>query len=157
MNTNDKSYGEELLSQKLNFQFETATNRKTTDADESQRSSNDPIDEFLSSCGMSMETIPTTVCSAHQRSPKEEIAFYSDRARTRKVFQDFWEAHKDDLPLMAALARSYNIRPVSSVSSEGLFSKASYVHRKHRSLMNDTTTSIDRHPSKIFSINIFVT
>lgn len=145
MDQKDKAYAEELLSHALNSQFDAAVSKTITSTVKTQGPSDDPIDEFLNSCGMSTLTIPSTVHSSHQRSPKEEVAFYSDQARGRQAFQDFWVTHEDDLPLMAALARSHNIRPVSSISSESLFSKAGYVQRKHRSSKHLTSASISTH------------
>ena len=133
MNDSDKNFAEELILNKLNSQFAAASNRNTSLVNTSQLQANDPIDRFLSSCGMSPNTSSTTIHSIRQRSPKEEITFYRDRVRNCKQFQEFWNAHTDDLPLMAALVRSYNIRTVSSVPSEAMFSKAGYVQRKHRS------------------------
>ncbi|CAF4842072.1 unnamed protein product [Rotaria socialis] len=83
--------------------------------------------------------IITTYNTVRQRSIKEEFAFYLDRVQGGQPFQEFWSSYEMKRPRLAALVRAYNIRSVSSVASESLFSIAGYVQRKRRSSLASNT------------------
>ncbi|CAF3336675.1 unnamed protein product [Rotaria socialis] len=62
-----------------------------------------------------------------------------DRVQGGQPFQEFWSSYEMKRPRLAALVRAYNIRSVSSVASESLFSIAGYVQRKRRSSLASNT------------------
>ena len=72
------------------------------------------------------------------RTNYEEFSYYLNKINRFTIFEEFWITHEEELPQVAALARSFNIRSAISVASEHLFSVAAYVNRKqHYSLSPD--------------------
>ncbi|CAF4414582.1 unnamed protein product, partial [Rotaria sp. Silwood2] len=75
----------------------------------------DPLDYFLSECGLTDFVSSTTKTSNNQRSGEEEVAFYVDRVQENNTFEQFWNRYQNELPGMFDLVKSYNIRPATSV------------------------------------------
>jgi len=129
----DKNEAEQLILKKLNSNNVRAQNRNSSIVNTTQKQKSDPLDLFLAHCGLTTTTLSITTNYQPQRTGKEELAFYLDRVQHCSRFEEFWNVYEYDLPLIVALVRAYNMRPASSVASESLFSKAGYIHRKHRS------------------------
>ncbi|CAF2982201.1 unnamed protein product [Rotaria sp. Silwood2] len=68
----------------------------------------------------------------------EEISRYIKLASAKSAddFQQFWIENGKQLPRLANLVRRMNIIPATSISSEALFSIASFIHRKQRSSLS---------------------
>lgn len=110
-----------------------------TDAAQHQLT-NDPIDLFLTECGLSMTRVPTASIPNHRsRSMKEELGMYTGAAEGGCSFERFWNDFQFNLPRLSRLVRSFNVRPATSVASESLFSVAGYVQRKQRSSLAPET------------------
>ncbi|CAF1472314.1 unnamed protein product [Adineta ricciae] len=140
MTINDRKYAEELILNALNSSgLRPGGQDNPSVGNELQKQVNDPVDLFYINCGLSQTTLSKFMNSVPHRTIEEELSYYSDRVKQHSVLKDFWSRYQNDLPRLAELVRSYNIRPVSSVPSEALFSKAGYIHRKHRSSLNPET------------------
>jgi hypothetical protein len=106
------------------------TNHNVSSGKSSSNKANQ-LNNFLAGCGL----IPPTTDSVGTRTTRtiqEEISYYLNTITLSTIFEEFWIAHETELPQLAALVRSFNIRPASSVPSESLFSVAAYVNRKQR-------------------------
>lgn len=135
----DKVIAEDLIVKKINAQHFTQRNNHVSQYGTSNVNLPNPLDQFLSKCGLSHHFSPCSTDSVRQRSPREEIALYIEKAQQSDSFQTFWKSVQHDLPGLADLVRSYNMRPATSVASESLFSVASYVQNKHRSRLAPNT------------------
>ena len=69
----------------------------------------------------------------------EEISTYVKSAISVENFQEFWIENGKRLPRLANLVHTVNIIPAASISSEALFSVASYINRKQRSSPSSKT------------------
>jgi hypothetical protein len=138
MTDDDKNIAEKLILDKLNTNVSAEQNLEYSSTSQVQHRALTPVDHFLNECGLSSIS-STTTNSRHRRSPRQEIAFYVDRVKDYDSFEKFWNRYKNDLPRMVDLVRSYNMRPATSVASEGLFSTANYVQRKQRSSLAPKT------------------
>ena len=109
-------------------------------ADLPQQQTNDPIDLFLTECGLAITWLPATSIPNHRsRSIKEELGMYTGAAEGADSFEQFWNEFQFNLPRLSSLVRSYNVRPATSVASESLFSMAGYVQRKQRASLAPET------------------
>ncbi|CAF3904694.1 unnamed protein product [Rotaria sp. Silwood1] len=129
----DKYVAEQVIINKLSTNAVIEQNHHDSCANPIEEEMMDPLDHFLSECGLTDFVSSTTKTSNHQRSGKEEVAFYADRVQENNTFEQFRNSYQNELPAMFDLVRSYNIRPATSVASEGLFSIAGNVQRKSRS------------------------
>jgi hypothetical protein len=135
----DKIAAEEIVIDKLNQNTSSKQNHNDFSTNTVQQQTTDPLDHFLQECGLLEPARTTTTASHRQRSTKEEIAFYIDRVQGDDTFEKFWNRYKNELPGMIDLVRAFNMRPATSVASEGLFSTANYVQRKHRASLAPKT------------------
>ena len=69
----------------------------------------------------------------------EEISNYIKAAKYADDFQQFWISHDQELPRLSSLVRQTNVIPATSISSEALFSVASFLQRKQRSSLSAKT------------------
>jgi hypothetical protein len=69
------------------------------------------------------------------------MSFYIKLASAKNAddFQRFWIENGKQLPRLANLCRRVNIVPSTSISSESLFSIASFLNRKQRSSLSSQT------------------
>lgn len=139
MINDDKNIAEELILNKLNTNASAEQNLGGSSISPVQHQTDNPLNHFLHECGLTNIPSSTTTTFRRRRSAKEEIAFYVDRVQGKDTFEQFWNRYKHDLPGMIDLVRSYNMRPATSVASEGLFSIANYVQRKQRSSLAPKT------------------
>ena len=135
----DKVTAEKLVLDQLNMNLSYEQNPNDISMNIPQHQQVDPLDRFLQKCGLDDTTPLTTTTARRRRSAKEEMAFYVDRVQGKHSFEQFWNRYKNDIPGMMDLVQSYNIRPATSVPSEGLFSVANYVQRKQRSSLAPKT------------------
>jgi hypothetical protein len=135
----DKIAAEEIVIDKLNQNTSSKQNHNDFSTNTVQQQTTDPLDHFLQECGLPKPARTTTTASHRHRSAKEEIAFYVDRVQGDDTFEKFWNRYKNELPGMIDLVRAFNMRPATSVASEGLFSTAGYVQRKHRASLAPKT------------------
>ena len=127
------------LSHRILSSVQSSTNKSHGTSSTKLMSKTDiQLDAFLIGCGLDPPQTSSTGLSSN-KTIREELAFYTNALKTRQVFEEFWTTHEKDLPCLSTLVRSFNIRPVTSVASESLFSIASYVHRKQRSSLSPTT------------------
>ncbi len=89
------------------------------------------LNSFLTGCGVNIQTSHFVQVTS-KKTIKEEIAYYINKVDIDVSFEEFWSAHEGELPMLSMVVRSFNIRPISSVASESLFSIAAYVNRKQR-------------------------
>ena len=135
----DKKLAEQLIMDKINSNISSQQNIAGACSNSVQKQIMNPLDPFLSECGLTRSSSLTTPKSHDRLSAKEEILFYLNKVPTGYSFEKFWNRYKSTLPSMFALTQSYNIRPATSVASERLFSSANYVQRKHRSSLAPST------------------
>lgn len=135
----DKIVAEDLILKNLNKQKAVMTKASPLLQNSIQRAAHHPIDSFLAECGFATKTSTPTSNTNRARSIKEELTFYTSNAEKSMSFEQFWNKYQGDLPLLVTLVREYNIRPATSVASEGLFSVAGYVQRKQRSSLSPET------------------
>ena len=69
----------------------------------------------------------------------EEISSYIKAAQSSNDFRQFWITHSKQLPRLSSLVRRVNVIPSTSITSEALFSVASFLHRKQRSSLSSKT------------------
>ena len=134
MADHDKDQAYDCILQETQIRiFPSATVSRSTTNSRSDRStqSNTKLNSFLTGCGLKSRAHDGTNSNS-SRSIKEEIIFYINKVKNPIRFQDFWIENESEIPHLANLVRSFNIRPVTSVASESLFSMAGYVNRKQR-------------------------
>ncbi|CAF3479145.1 unnamed protein product, partial [Rotaria sp. Silwood2] len=71
----------------------------------------------------------------------EEISSYikAELSPTTNNFQDFWTSYCTKLPRLSSLVRRVNVIPATFVTSEALFSVASFLQRKQRASLSSRT------------------
>ncbi len=136
MNDGDKDLASKLILEMLNSSNSTGQNFGVSNSSLLKSKKDDPLDLFLSKCGISTINTPTITNHLQPRSNEDEIIFYCHKVQETESFEQFWNTYQHDLPRLVALVRAYNIRPATSVASESLFSIAGYVHRKQRSSLS---------------------
>ncbi len=94
-----------------------------------------PFDKLATSCGFSI----TSSAKKRPMTLNKEISNYIKAARDADDFQQFWALHGKELPHLSNLVRRTNVIPATSISSEAVFSVASFLQRKQRSSMLSTT------------------
>jgi len=123
-----------LTQQSSYTNISSNTNNFTSSATRSSNISNQ-LNNFLTRCGLNLTSVNSTNTSS-TRTITEELAYYINKVKIDTTFEEFWQNHHMELPSLSILVRSFNIRPMSSVPSESLFSVASYINRKQRSSMS---------------------
>ncbi|CAF1412013.1 unnamed protein product [Adineta steineri] len=96
------------------------------------------LNDFLARCGLPSHTTNSTRIDTN-KSITEELSHYMNKIDSSTTFEDFWVANEKELPCLSVLVRSFNIRPVTSIPSESLFSIAAYVNRKQRCSLSPRT------------------
>jgi hypothetical protein len=148
MNDNDKEEAQAAIISQARirhlFQQATKLNRDSSNSNNSVSSSTcltmgqRQIKHFLTECGLNSTAVNLTN-TRPIRTIQEELAFYIDKVKSFKSFEELWRTYQMELPCLTALVRCYNIRPSSSVASESLFSVAAYVNRKQRCSLSPET------------------
>ena len=137
MRGDDKALAEDLImGELLHTSISQHHNHRTNP---STRDAINPLDQFLTECGIINNVSSSSTNPSRQRTPREEIAMYVNKVQRDDSFQVFWKTNQNELPGLADLMKSYNMRPATSVASESLFSIANYVQNKHRSSLAPTT------------------
>ena len=95
-----------------------------------------PLQKLAAICGRQSATSTT---AASTITLDEEISMYVNATLSTNDFQQFWIEHGKQLPRLANLVRRVNIIPATSVSSEALFSVATFLQRKQRSSLSSQT------------------
>jgi hypothetical protein len=94
-----------------------------------------PLEKLAFVCGRTIS--PLTV--KKPMTLDEEISCYIKAAKSANNFQEFWTLHHTHLPRLSNLVRRTNVIPATSVTSEALFSVASFLQRKQRSSLSSKT------------------
>ncbi len=93
-----------------------------------------PFQRLAVLCGHSRST---TI--QNEMSVDEEISGYINVTGSATSFSAFWCLYEKQFPRLAKLVRRINVIPATSVSSESLFSVASFLQRKQRASLSSTT------------------
>jgi hypothetical protein len=86
-------------------------------------------------CGLDPQ-VTTSNNTNPKRTIKQELAYYVNKIDKEISFEDFWINNEKEIPCLATLVRNFNIRPITSVPIESLFSVAAYVNRKQRASLS---------------------
>ncbi|CAF2770364.1 unnamed protein product [Rotaria sp. Silwood2] len=144
MSDNDKNVAEAYiineaynrnLSQQIVVDTTLPSNTNSSSSTTHSANINNQLHNFSIGCGLDPPPLSSTNIRSN-RTIQEEIAYYIDNVKNFTTFEEFWKTHQMELPCLSALVRSFNIRPVTSVPSESLFSIAAYVNQKQRSSMS---------------------
>jgi len=143
MDDNDRKTAKKLIFRKLNGTnadgstlSSSSTTTTTSTTTKTTKNKLNPLDKLAAVCGL---TITSSTTSKKAMTLDEELCSYIKAAKSSDDFQEFWAAHHEQLPRLSKLVRRTNIIPATSISSEALFSVASYLNRKQRSSLSSKT------------------
>ena len=144
MDDNDRKTSKKLIFRKLNgtnvdgstLSSSSTTTSTTSTTTKTTKNKLNPLDKLAAVCGL---TITSSTTSKKAMTLVEELCSYIKAAKSSDDFQEFWAAHHEQLPRLSKLVRRTNIIPATSISSEALFSVASYLNRKQRSSLSSKT------------------
>ncbi|CAM4976506.1 unnamed protein product, partial [Rotaria socialis] len=114
----------------------TSSSTTTTTTTALRASKLSPLEKLAAVCG---PTISSTTVTEKFMTLDEEISGYIKAARSADDFQEFWTFYCTKLPRLSNLVRRINVIPATSVTSEALFSVASFLHRKQRASLSSRT------------------
>ena len=95
-----------------------------------------PLEKLAAMCGYTFSLSRT---ADKLMSLDEEISSYIKAAQSSNDFRQFWITHSKQLPRLSSLVRRVNVILATSITSEALFSVASFLHRKQRSSLSSKT------------------
>jgi hypothetical protein len=137
MDDSDRKAAKKLIFRRLNnssIHLTTLSNLRTPQTTTTTKLN--ALQKLAAVCG---RILPTSTTTRATMTLDEEISTYIKSAISVENFQEFWMEHGKQLPRLANLVRTVNIIPATSISSEALFSVASYINRKQRSSLSSQT------------------
>ncbi|CAF4222260.1 unnamed protein product, partial [Rotaria magnacalcarata] len=135
----DRKAAKKIIFKKLeksNINHLTSLSSSTTTTTTIRASKLSPLEKLAAVCG---HTISSTTVTEKLMTLDEEISSYIKEALSADDFQEFWTSYCTKLPRLSSLVRRINVIPATSVTSEALFSVASFLHRKQRASLSSRT------------------
>ncbi|CAF4382551.1 unnamed protein product [Rotaria sp. Silwood2] len=144
LSKNDFTKAIEVVKQKIK-EMPTTPSTTLTTTTTSSLSSSSPSHLVLSKKETAKQLmnrlagINTNQSRIRSMSPEVEVSLFSNAAKTKENFKQFWSTHHHSFPRLVALVHRYCLVPATSVASESAFSIAGFIARKQRSSLSSRT------------------
>ncbi len=122
---------------KINVNLCTSSSSSLTTATSTSITSKlSALEKLAAACGY---TNSSSTINEKEMTIDEEISYYIKSTKSAKSFREFWTEYDTKYPRLSYLVRRTNVIPATSISSEALFSVASFIQRKQRMSLSSKT------------------